>query len=588
MKKHYSKSIIALILFVVILLTGCQTSSYPETIADMTKLWENNKTAFDEFAQMILENVPDDKSTLMLSYNQPPGKWSYFYDDGEDLSPELIELSALINADKIKSFIDKYSVYQVIADQEQVAIDVYKMSLADQPGHGSEYPSANLKFVRTFTYAVEERYTPDKEGYLNEHWLAERPHADVKVDEGFGTLTYSVNSLKDKGYTFVEPEIKQITELPFLYQDKETWQDNRSIPRNHPVDYFYELDDEHLLMIYEKDRELKATIYNWKSQTEVESVALDLHGGLIGNYHVERLNDNTFAYAAGMPKNEGAETLSLITIEENEINVETVGVLPVAGQWTKKGVSINSTLDKIAYIDEVENQIVWIWGDWYMVNGILDMKSWSSEELGIDPLGTLKQLQFASQDTIIYTWGGIIPNTDNENIAGFGVLNLLNGQVTHTESNAGVSLTATKQGVLLGGGDPEYSNMLYGAGPRLPEHYEGINRYVSDGNVRSFGHYEFSSLNRQFLPGYHEQYVAIHLFGEKYTNVKDFYIAWYDYTMDTWEQEVWVIEDTAIFLGARVNEMIRPDATYCIGDTNKRIYALGFGDKGKTVLNVIE
>ena len=66
MKKHYSKSIIALLLFVVILLTGCQTSTYPETIADMTKLWENNKTAFDEFAQMILENVPDGKSILML------------------------------------------------------------------------------------------------------------------------------------------------------------------------------------------------------------------------------------------------------------------------------------------------------------------------------------------------------------------------------------------------------------------------------------------------------------------------------------------------------------------------------------------
>jgi len=590
MKKHYSKSIIALLLFVVILLTGCQTSTYPETIADMTKLWENNKTAFDEFAQMILENVPDDKSTLMLSYNQPPGKWSYFYDDGEDLSPELIELSALINADKIKSFIDKYSVYQVIADQEQVAIDVYKMSLADQPGHGSEYPSANLKFVRTFTYAVEERYTPDKEGYLNEHWLAERPHADVKVDEGFGTLTYSVNSLKDKGYTFVEPEIKQITELPFLYQDKETWQDNRSIPRNHPVDYFYELDDEHLFMIYEKDRELKATIYNWKSQTEVESVARDLHGGLIGNYHVERLNDNTFAYAAGMPKNEGAETLSLITIEENEINVETVGVLPVAGQWTKKGVSINSTLDEIAYIDEVENQIVWIWGDWYMVNGILDMKSWSSEELGIDTLGRLEQLHLVSQYTLVYTWGGVAEDT-NRKIAGFGVIDLKEKQIIDTQRNAGVSLTPTKYGVLLGGANHSYGLELYGEDfddIDLPKYYERRNHYITEVNISSFGSFEFSGNNRQFLPGNHAQYVAIHVAGNKYSHVKDFYIAWYDYTMDTWEQEVWVIEDTAIFLGARVNEMIRPDATYCIGDTNKRIYALGFGDKGKTVLNVIE
>lgn len=215
MKKQHSKGLIALLLFVVILLSGCQTSTYPETIADMTKLWENNKTAFDEFAQMILENVPDDKSTLMLSYNQPPGKWSYFFDKGDPDKADLIELSELKNAEKIKNFIDKYSVYQVVADQDQVAIDVYKMSLADQPGHGSEYPPENLKFVRMFTYAVEKRYTPVRDGYLNEHWLAERPHVDVKVDEGFGTLTYSVNSIKDKGYTFAEPQIKQITELPF-------------------------------------------------------------------------------------------------------------------------------------------------------------------------------------------------------------------------------------------------------------------------------------------------------------------------------------------------------------------------------------
>jgi len=586
MKKQHSKGFIALLLFVVILLSGCQTNSYPETIADMAKLWEDNKTAFDEFAQMILENVPDDKSTLMLSYNQSPGKWSYFYDDGENFSPELKELSALTNAEKIKSFIDKYSVYQVIADQNQVAIDVYKMSLADQPGHGSEYPPENLKFVRMFIYAVEKRYTPDRDGYLNEHWLAERPHVDVKVDEGFGTLTYSVNSLKDKGYTFAEPQIKQITELPFLYQDMKTWQDNRSIPRNHPVDYFYELDDEHLFMIYEKDRELKATIYNWKSQTEVQTVILELHGGLIGNYHVERLNDNTFAYAAGMPKNEGAEALSLITVVANEIKVTTTGVLPVAGQWTKKGVSINSTLSEMAYFDEVENRIVW--GDWSPTQGFVEKGILSSVELDIDPLGTLKQLQFVSQNTLTYTWGGTIPNTDNEKIAGFGVLNLLNGQIVHTQTNAGVSLTSTKFGALLGGGDTEYSNMLYGAGPRLPEHYEGLNSYITEENVRSFGHFEFSSENRQFLPGYHEQYVAVHVAGNKYSHVKDFYIAWYDYTKDTWEKEVWVIEDTAIFMGARLTEMIRTDATYCIGDTGKRIYALGFGDKGKTVLNIIE
>jgi hypothetical protein len=41
-------------------------------------------------------------------------------------------------------------------------------------------------------------------------------------------------------------------------------------------------------------------------------------------------------------------------------------------------------------------------------------------------------------------------------------------------------------------------------------------------------------------------------------------------------------------MGARLSEMIRTDATYCIGDTGKCIYALGFGEKGKTVLNVIE
>ena len=586
MTKHHSKGFIALLLFVVILLSGCQTNSYPETIADMTKLWGNNKTAFDEFAQMILENVPDGKSTLMLSYNQPPGKWSYFFDEGDPFKADLIEFSELKNAEKIKSFIDKYSVYQVIASRDQVAIDVYKMSLADQPGHGSEYPPENMKFVRMFTYADEKRYTPDREGYLNEHWLAEIPHANVKVDEGFSTLTYSVNSLRDKGYNIVEPEIEQITELPFLFQDKKMWEDNISVVRNHPVDYFYEIDDEHLLMIYEKERELKATIFNWKSQTEVQTVVLDLHGGLIGNYHVERLNDNTFAYAVGMPINEGAETLSLITVVANEIKVTTSGELPVAGQWPKKGVSINSTLSEMAYFDEVENRIVW--GDWSPTQGFVEKGILSSVELDIDPLGTLKQLQFVSQNTLTYTWGGVIPNTDNEKIAGFGVLNLLNSQIVHTQSNAGVSLTSTKHGVLLGGGDTEYSNMLYGSGPRLPEHYEGLNSYITEENVRSFGHFEFSSENRQFLPGYHEQFVAVHVAGNKYSHVKDFYIAWYDYTKDTWEKEVWVIEDTAIFMGARLTEMIRTDATYCIGDTGKRIYALGFGEKGKTVLNIIE
>ncbi|MCE5196255.1 MAG: hypothetical protein LLG09_03900 [Negativicutes bacterium] len=589
MKGHHSKVWAALLLFIAILLSGCQTIKYPDTIADMVKLWEGNKNAFDEFAQLILENIPDSQSTLMLSYNQPPGKWSYFYDKGIPGKADLKELTELTDAEKIKAFIDQYSVYQVIADQKQVEIHVYKMSLADQPGHGSEYPPENMKFVRFFTYAVEERYASDQEGYLSEHWLASRPHVDIKVGDGFTTLTYSVESLQKKGYELIEPGIEPISELPFLYHDKKTWEDTVSTVRNHPADYLYEMDGEHLLILYEKDRQLQATIYNWKSRTEVQTVILDLQGGFIADYHVERLNENTFAYAAAMAEEEGAEILSLLSIEQNEIKVTVAGVLPVAGQWTRKGIAINETLSEMAYIDAAENRIVW--GDWSPGQDFVEQGSLGSEELAIDALGHLEQLQISAKHTLTYTWGGAIPGTDNEQLSGFGVVNLLNGQVVHTQGNAGVNLTPTKHGVLLGGGDVQYGNRFSGpdyGGPPLPEHYEGINHYITEENIRAFGHFEFSSENRQFVPGYHEQYMAFQLFGEKLSHVTNFYIAWYDYPKDSWDKDIWVIKDTAIFMGARGRDSTRPDATYTISDTGKRIYALGFGEKGETVLNIIE
>jgi hypothetical protein len=85
---------------------------------------------------------------------------------------------------------------------------------------------------------------------------------------------------------------------------------------------------------------------------------------------VERLNDNTFAYAAGMPKNGGAETLSLITIEENEINVETVGVLPVAGNGQKKVFLSIQHWTKLRILTKLRTNCMDL-GDWYMVNCIL-------------------------------------------------------------------------------------------------------------------------------------------------------------------------------------------------------------------------
>jgi hypothetical protein len=71
------------------------------------------------------------------------------------------------------------------------------------------------------------------------------------------------------------------------------------------------------------------------------------------------------------------------------------------------------------------------------------MKSWSSEELGIDTLGRLEQLHLVSQYTLVYTWGGVAEDT-NRKIAGFGVIDLKEKQIIDTQRNAGVFLDPNK------------------------------------------------------------------------------------------------------------------------------------------------
>ncbi|NLN84080.1 MAG: hypothetical protein GX138_06955 [Firmicutes bacterium] len=611
--KKAPKSFLALLLLIMILFSGCRKEAlYPETEKDMIKLLQENQSEFDEFALWVMDNLPEGMDELRLAYIKA-NQWSFYLYDREDLFlPENKDISSLKNGAKIKKFLDKYKVFSLYATENNLSFSLYPSTLedelskkypaevADKLSNWFNIPSDFQKFSRDYYYSPKGLYKPEHVGYVNDHWLAAKPYQETRYYQGFGTYLYSVRSLKEKGYTFVKPKIHQIEDLNFLYSSQLEKQ-NESSTTNRITDYLYEIDDEHLLLIYEKERELRATLFNWQTETEVQTIKLDLHGGLVGLYHVERLKDNTFAYAANVGKEGTEEILSLITIENNKIEVASLGVLPIKGRWADGMLTINAELNKMAYYEE--GQVSIVWGDWVIGRGFIERGSWSYEDLGIDSFKNFKRLYLFSNDQMAFTWEGSFEE-GNIQINGYGVIDLQTQEVLNLVRGGYYRLRPTKNGALIGGYNLDYTSELFAkTWPDIkkvydsfseqeisvPEYYIDTIGYVSERGIKKFGLVETTDDTRYFIPGYHEEYFAIELLGNNKYTVNEHYVAWYNYQTNTWDNEIWVVDLKAIgAFGQSKTDDIRAEEIYCMGTTGKRVYSLGQDEFQKTVLNVIE
>ena len=174
------KAAVAFLLFAVILLAGCnKESNYPETVEDMQKLLEANEAEFEEFAQLVLANVPEDVKEMRLAYTQS-NQWSFYLEYPEDPSgPKLKNISSLENSKEIRAFLKKYSVLNLYAIQNYLSFGIFKPSLAGQHSSWFNLTSDIFEFGRYYRYSPSGEFTEDDWGYVNEYWCA-TSNADIK------------------------------------------------------------------------------------------------------------------------------------------------------------------------------------------------------------------------------------------------------------------------------------------------------------------------------------------------------------------------------------------------------------------------
>jgi len=480
---NYKKNRVVLLLTLIVLVLLISSCSglkiLPLSMEARAEFLLDNQEQYTQFAEFLLENatiysqeISEHGGIVIVPFGEAEKKeerYTYFWRQGfagyrvnaihsrldpvtgQPLENSFENLSGEVD---IRRFLLDHPVYLAGADQgsNTAYISLFENinELFLQKKSDPEVPKDQIQNVISFRYYADgnavdaKKYDPNC-SVLNDNWVVLSPmtendtYVQRTYEDHVALQTAVLKDLAAKGYTAGTTK-KTTIELPFLSTVKQ-WTEESSITVPKGLEYIYEIDNDHVLLVYEREKQIKAVLLNWRTGQTIDQI--NFTQGLQDHeaYFLERLNGTTFAYAPGQ-SGYVQETLTLFTVENQKITELYSIKLPNPALWRQSKLHFTPDLSLCAYIDEEKNAIqvcqVGNHGE------LIDQKTYPASQLDTSDNIILQELKFVDNEQLVYTWVKKVITRDNSPISeGFAQLELVTNQIRQQICDEVIQLKAS-------------------------------------------------------------------------------------------------------------------------------------------------
>lgn len=453
---------------------------------------------------------------------------------------------------EIQRFLLDHPVYLAGADQgsNTAYVSLYENigELFLQKRSDPEVPKDQIQNVISFRYYADgnavdaNKYDPNC-SVLNDNWVVLSPMTenDTYVQRTYEAhVAFQTAVLKDlaaAGYTAGTTK-KTTIELPFLSTVKQ-WTEESSITRPNGLEYIYEIDNDHVLLVYEREKQINAVLLNWRTGQTIDQIKFTQGLQDYPAYFLERLNETTFAYAPGQ-LGYVQETLTLFTVDNQKITELYSMKLPSPALWRQSKLHFTPDLSLCAYIDEEKNAIqvcqVGNHGE------LIDQKTYPTSQLDTSENIILQELKFIDNEQLVYTWVNKVQviTRDNSSISeGFAQLGLITNQIRQQVCEEVIQLKASPGMVWV-----DYN---IGESTVSPNKLVSKGQLIESNQVTQIDDLHFAPIGANvFFSSQGEFFASRTKMSSEYiiNPPLDFPLAfaWYHLQANEWEKEFWLID----------------------------------------------
>lgn len=507
----------------------------------------------------------------------------------------------------IRRFLLDHPVYLAGADQgsNTAYVSLYEDigELFLQKRSEPVVPKEKIQNVISFRYYADgnavnaEKYDP-KCSVLNDNWVVLSPmvendtYVQRSYEDQVALQTAVLKDLAVKGYTAATTK-KTTIELPFLSTVKQ-WTEESSITVPSGLEYIYEIDNDNVLLVYEREKQIYAVLLNWRTGQTVDQIKFTQGMQDYPAYFLERLNETTFAYA---PRQSGyvPETLTLFTVENQKIAELYSMKLPIPALWRQSKLHFTPDLSLCAYIDEEKNaiQVCQVGKHGELTN----QKTYSTSQLDTSENTILQELKFVDNEQLVYTWVKKVQIITRENGSiseGFAQLGLITNQIRQQICYK-VSLLKASPGRV-------WVDYLVNEGTVLVNHTVSYRQLIESDQVTQIDDLHFAPVGANvFFSSQGEFFASRAKISSEYilNSQLDFPLAfaWYHLQDNEWEKEFWLIDFEDVLQSPQYStEGGKGGPTAMLGDNSllaatssyaQRMYFVGI--KGENmVLTIVE
>lgn len=451
MKKIRIPSIILLVLLLVVLM-GCNQTKvdtslhdqnrvheYPESLEDMSELFHANEDAFESFAANLQKNITSDNMSLDIVLNDIKHQYEYSFNyqdtvPQEDRSFGRKPIGNLLKGEDILQFLKDYPVVEAEATENLVTIYLYNEKKYDGPISKSDFSEFNTFYYEVAGGVLERKEKLERGNagtVLNDQWYAEaRSLANesyYELDE-YGYLKYSLNLLKEDGFEVKEAVITEI-DLPQL--GLSTKRDSITGTINDKADYLFEIDENCLLLCYERATQVTAQLINPSNGNIIGEHQFSIPTNVSGEYRIMPLSDQLWLYSIRYAR--GSDQ-TFIPFSCNESGIEEMSTFQVpkeAASWMDGKLAFltdGNEIVRVAYFtQEVESLVIRDFSDGKVQSNSM---SYDLQKLGLTEETLLRKITYLGEERLAFSWSR---NTNNQGekdeYCGYGLLNSMSGQV---------------------------------------------------------------------------------------------------------------------------------------------------------------
>ncbi len=230
-------------------------------------------------------------------------------------------------------------------------------------------------------------------------------------------LERETNAVIESGTPLLEYEMLEY-ELPFLKGYNEELKrisslDDKIQSLNRVIDYFFQIDEERLLFVYENNTYILAVLYCWETG-DWQSLTFSQPILTGGSYQITRINQSTFGFSVGNPDKQNE--LYILEIDDtlyesgpyrlprNEVlELQEFSLTPDMSLACLIG-SDGSSIDLYDWISGLSNEFA----------------SLKLTELELSTEAKIKQVHFLSSEMLLFQW----QDFHNSESMGYGIYNL--------------------------------------------------------------------------------------------------------------------------------------------------------------------